>query len=129
MDIDLTELEALNAVIQATGAAVQEQGRAVVSRGALNIKNDWRANAAASARSHGRRYPYDVNYDISQTPGVIEAEIGPQSGRKELQSFLAAVLEFGSVHNPPHNDGGRALEAEEDRFAAAVEAMAQAVLE
>ena len=122
MGIDLTELEALNTAIAATAAAVQRDGRAVVSKGALNIKNDWKANATSSAGRHARLYPSSISYDVTEVPGAIEAEIGPDKARP--QGPLGNLLEFGSVHNPPHNDGGRALDAEEPRFVAAVEAMA-----
>lgn len=125
MAIDLTELEALDADLQATAEVVHREGRAVVSKGALNIKEGWRANATASARAHGRKYPYSISYDLLSEGIVIEAEIGPERHRPRVQGFLAEILEFGSVHNPPHNDGGRALTEEEPRFVTAVEEMAQ----
>jgi hypothetical protein len=124
MSADVSELLHLAAAIAATGAVVQQEGRAVVSRGALNIKNDWRTNAAASARSHGRLYPLTINYDLHSGPGYTEAEVGPDRSKDHLQASFGAILEFGSVHNAPHNDGGRALLAEEPRFVAQAELMA-----
>jgi hypothetical protein len=121
--IDLSGLDALTADIEGTRAVIEREGRAVVSKGALNIKNDWRTNAMASAGRHARLYPYTINYDIAQAGGVIEAEIGPDRSKDQLQAALGAILEFGSVKNAPHNDGGRALEAEEPRFQAAVQAV------
>lgn len=125
MDIDLSELEALSTAVAASGAAIQRDGHAVVVRGALNIKNDWKANAASSAGRAARLYPSTINYDVTEAPGVIEAEVGPDRSKDHLQASFGAILEFGSVHNPPHNDGGRALDAEADRFVAAVETLGE----
>lgn len=126
MGIDLTGLDALTAAIQGSRAVIEREGRAVVTKGALNIKNDWRANATSSAGRHARLYPASIGYDIAEGPGLIEAVVGPDKAK--AQGPLGNLLEFGSVHNPPHNDGGRALDAEEPRFAAAVEAVADQFL-
>lgn len=120
--IDLTELEALAEVIAASGAVVEQEGAAIVKRGAQNIKTGWRANAAASAGAHARLYPGSISYDVAAVPGVVEAEIGPDKARP--QGPLGNLLEFGSAHNPPHNDGGQALDDEEPRFVAQIEALA-----
>jgi hypothetical protein len=91
--IDLTELEAENARIAASHAVI------------------------------ARLYPASISYDVTEGPGVVEAEIGPDKGRP--QGPLGNLLEFGSAHNPPHNDGGRALDDEEPRFLAQVEALSE----
>ncbi|MFC4034542.1 hypothetical protein ACFO3J_24140 [Streptomyces polygonati] len=119
--IDLSELEALTASIAASTAIVQREGAAIVKRGAQNIKTDWRANAAATAGAHARLYPASISYDVTEAPGVIEAEIGPDKAK--LQGPLGNLLEFGSANSPPHNDGGRALGEEEPRFQAQVDAL------
>jgi hypothetical protein len=121
--IDLTELEALAADIARTEAAVAAEGAAIVKRGAQNIKTGWAANARASAPAHAPAYPASVSYDVTEAPGVIEAEIGPDKERR--QGALGNLLEFGSVHNPPHNDGGRALDDEEPRFVEQATALAE----
>jgi hypothetical protein len=123
---DVSQLVGLAVDLAASEAAVRQQARAVVSKGALNIKNDWRANARASSGRHARLYPSSIGYDLHSAAGLIEAVIGPDKGGP--QGPLGNLLEFGSVHNPPHNDGGRALLAEEPRFIAAVEALGLTVL-
>lgn len=124
MTIDLGELERISAALTASGVAVRTGGRAVVSRGALNIKNGWRNNAISSAGAHARLYPYTINYDLTSAAGVLEAEIGPDRAKKTQQASYGAILEFGTSRQAGHNDGGRALDEEEPRFIAAVEALA-----
>jgi hypothetical protein len=122
MSIDVSELLRVASSLAANTASLEAEARAVVSRGALNIKRDWQANATATAGRHARLYPRSISYDVTSGAGFIEAEIGPDKGK--AQGPLGNLLEFGSVHNAPHNDGGRALAAEEPRFAAQVEALA-----
>jgi len=96
---------------------------AIVTRGALNVKNGWRDNAIATSGRHARAYPYSISYDVTPIPGGAQAEIGPDKGKK--QGALGNLLEYGSSKNRPHNDGGRALLAEAPRFAAQVAALTQ----
>lgn len=125
MTADVRQLTRLAAVLGSQRAQAEAGMAAVVERGALNVKRDWRANATASATPHARLYPYTINYDIKPLPGGVAAEIGPDRAKKRQQASYGALLEFGSVNNPPHNDGGRALLAEAPRFAAAVLALAE----
>lgn len=108
------QLDALAAVFRANGVRAQIQARAVVSRGALNVKRGWQANATATAGQHARLYPASISYDMKPHPTGAQAEIGPDKTRP--QGALGNLLEFGSVKNPPHNDGGRALAAEQFAF-------------
>lgn len=119
MTIDVTALEAFAADLARNQAQLDQQARQTVSKGALNIKNDWRANAAATAGRHARHYPRTIGYDLTTAPGVgSEAVIGPD--KDELQGPLGNLLEFGTSQQGGHNDGGRALQAEEPRFLEAV---------
>ncbi|PJN24061.1 hypothetical protein [Kitasatospora sp. CB02891] len=127
MSADVTGLEALTADLARSAADVDRRAQQVVSKGALNIKNDWRANAAATAGRHARLYPMSIGYDLTAVPGIgVSAEIGPD--KSKAQGPLGNLLEFGSVKNAPHNDGGRALAAEMPRFTAAVEALGEELL-
>lgn len=85
------------------------------------MKNGWRANAQATSGRHARAYPFSVSYDVAAIPGGASAEIGPDKAK--LQGPLGNLLEYGSVHNRPHNDGGRALLAEHPQFEAQVIAL------
>ena len=122
MTADIRELVQLAVVFQASIPEAERAMVAAVTRGALNVKNDWRANARASAGRHARLYPGSISYDLTLIPGGAEAEIGPDKDKP--QGALGNLLEFGSVNNQPHNDGGRALLAEEPRFVAQVAAIA-----
>jgi hypothetical protein len=96
---------------------------AVVKRGAQNIKTGWQANALQSAGAHARLYPGSISYDVTEGPGVVEAEIGPDKDR--VQGPLGNLLEYGTSTQAGHNDGGRALDDEEPRFLAQVEALSE----
>jgi len=119
------ETEALAADLALAPARLIVALTAVVSKGALNIKTDWRASAAGLP--HAPLYPKSISYDMSVSANRIEAEVGPD---KTLpQGPLGNLIEFGSAHNPPHLDGARALAAEAPRFIdACAEAAQQAML-
>lgn len=114
---DMSDVRRLERHLARSIPRLRRDARAVTMRGALNIKNDWRTNARATARKHGRYYPGTVGYDFaSYGPDLFMAIIGPDKGG--TQGPLGAILEYGSVKNPPHRDGGRALDAETPRFEA-----------
>lgn len=93
----------------------RRDARKVLMRGAMNVKRDWRANARASSGRHAPMYPNSVGFDISSYgPDIVAATIGPDKGAP--QGALGNLLEYGSVKNPPHRDGGRALDTELPRF-------------
>lgn len=88
----------------------------VVSKGALNIKNDWRASL--SGLPHLPHLPAAIGYDMDVSPDGASAEIGPDKDKK--QGPIGSIVEFGTSKNPPRLDGQRALDAEEPRFEAAL---------
>ena len=95
----------------------QRDAVAVVEHAALNVKNGWKANAKRSSGHHARMYPATISYELALGPallGVVEAEVGPDKNKP--QGALGNLLEFGSVNNPPKNDGGRALRDEAPKF-------------
>ncbi|WNI16911.1 hypothetical protein [Actinacidiphila sp. ITFR-21] len=112
-DVELRRLEAhlIRLLPQAERDAI-----AAVRRGAVNIKNDWKANARASAPKHAPQYPNAIGFDVHRAGPVTIADIGPDKAGP--QGALGNLLEYGSARNPPHRDGGRALDAETPRFEA-----------
>lgn len=105
---------------RAGSEALIREVEGVVKRGAVNIKRDWRKNAKESAGQSARAYPYSIDFDgPHRRPGhVIEAEIGPDKDKR--QGALGNLIEYGSVNNPPNNDGKRAADKEHDKFADAI---------
>lgn len=123
MTADVRELTQLAAAFERNIPEAETQMTAIVTRGALGVKNDWKANAIITSRRHARAYPYSVSYDVRPIPGGAQAEIGPDKGRR--QGPLGNLLEYGTSRQAGHNDGGRALLAEAPRFAAQVVALTQ----
>lgn len=122
----MTELERLAADMAKAGPLVVRDVRGVVAKGALNVKNDWRRRAKRTARDTSRAYPYSITYDVAIGAHVVAAEVGPDKGKR--QGPLGNLIEFGSVNNPPTLDGQKALDAEEPKFLAAMQALAERAL-
>lgn len=118
------ETEALVADLAAAPARLAELLPPVVSKGALNVKGDWRTNA--SGNPHAPHYPFSITYDLAADATGVEAEIGPDKNLR--QGPLGNILEYGTSKNPPHLDGARALAAEEPRFIEACAVVAEKAL-
>lgn len=99
------DLERLISDLHAEAVLTDRDVRGVLSKGALNIKQDWRKRAQGI--KHAPRYPLSIGYDLK----ALSAVIGPEASA-DNQGFLGDVLEFGGAHNAPRNDGGQALDAE-----------------
>ncbi len=124
MSMDLSQVGALADELAMVGPVTRAKVRAVVERGARNIKADWRDGWQGLA--HAPALPAAITYDIESGPWIIEAEIGPD---KDLpQGALGNLLEFGSSKNAPHPAGQDALDREEPRFIAALEAIGAEIL-
>ncbi|MFF4536544.1 hypothetical protein [Streptomyces aureus] len=114
---DMSDVRRLEAHLLRAIPRARRDARMVVRKGAVNIKKDWRSNARASAPKHAPAYPSSISFDVAAYgPDVTLAIIGPDKGGP--QGALGNLLEYGSVKNPPHRDGGRALDVEEPRFEA-----------
>lgn len=104
----------------------------VVGRGALNIKKDAQRTIRGKLRgrkSHLRRYPYSIGYDVYQGLRGPTAEIGPDKNRKHLQGPLGAIVENGSLNSPPMPHMRPAAERELPKFTTALEDLAATLLE
>lgn len=118
------ETEALAADLAAAPGRALAGIVPVVSKGALNVKTGWRANASGNA--HAPHYPASITYDLAVDGAAVEAEVGPDKNLK--QGALGNILEFGTSKNPPRNEGGRALADEEPRFIDACQVVADEAL-
>ncbi|MGW8703356.1 hypothetical protein ACWGOK_41715 [Streptomyces eurythermus] len=121
---DMSDVRALQRHLARSVPQMRRDARAVTMRGAMNVKNEWRANARSSSGRHAPAYPSSVGFDLaSYGPDIVMATIGPDKGAR--QGALGNLLEYGSSKNPPHRDGGRALDAEEPRFEAQMAVLAE----
>jgi hypothetical protein len=96
----------------------------VVTAAAERVRADWAQRWSGMA--HAPALPAAVTKDVFPLPGSVRAEIGPDKSRR--QGALGNLLEFGSVHNAPRPGGLPALQAEEPRLEAALEALSASLL-
>jgi len=115
---DFSQLDAFAAVLAQAVPAIQPKVKAVVSKGALNIKNQLREEAEKSV--HFKGVAWTISYDITEDAGEVGAEIGPE---KKAAGNLGNIAYFGGVHGGGATlpDPQLALEVEADRFIAALE--------
>jgi hypothetical protein len=106
---DVTDLVQLLA--QAPAVAVVE-ARAIVKRGAQNIKTD--AQRRIGRPKHAPAYPSAISYETHESPVHAWAEIGPDKNKR--QGALGNILEFGSPTSAPHPHMAPAAEKELPRF-------------
>lgn len=102
----------------------------IVSKGALNIKTDWREGWTVAGRPGPGHIPHlikAVGYDTDHSGSGWSANIGPRADA--LQAGLAEYITYGTVNSPPHDAGKHALDAEEPGFVRAVAEAAVDLLE
>lgn len=110
-DIDTRELERLAASLGEMPAAAIGAARGVVSKGALNIKSDTRANISDDPT--WKHLSATVNYSMSGNAFYSEAVVGYDD---EGQGELAGIYEFGSARRAPHPTLYPAVARELPRF-------------
>ncbi len=122
--------QTLAAALLASNTKAVAETRAIVQKGAQNIKTEGRNNALRSAPTRHARAPYAITYDteVLRDGTTVDAEIGYD--KKLPGGALGNLLEFGGGkdYSPPHRDLARALEAEEPRFEQAISTMASRLL-
>ncbi len=109
--IDASELQKLSASFATASGRLPADARAVVSKGALNIKTDTREHI--SNDPYWKRLAQEVNYDMTGNAVQSVATIGYDD---EDQGELAGIYEFGSVKRAPHPTLIPAFEREAPRF-------------
>ncbi len=120
LKVDASEVQALAEILVKAAGVAPIEARAVVAKGALQIKND--ARRRVSGLAHAPAYPASITYDTNETATGAWAEIGPDKGKR--QGALGNLLEYGSVKNAPRPHMAPALEAEQPRFEKAMEDLA-----
>lgn len=120
IDIDTSDFDEFAGDVAAAVAEIGAGIPKVLSKGALNVKNDWRDALRASTSFKG--IAHSVSYDTRTGQGWSEAEIGPDNSRYPAGN-LANIAHFGN------SDGGGGtvadpqtfLDAEEPRLTKALE--------
>lgn len=126
---DTSELDQFAIELGKAGAVTQKGVRAVISKGALNIKKQQQAEMSES--THFGMIARTIGYDIREVSafggGVVEAEIGPNKYWRAAR--LANIAYFGTSRGGgtvPDPEG--ALQAEAPRTAKALlDLMAEAI--
>lgn len=126
MSFDASQVRAFAARLEAAGASTAREVRAVVTKGALNIKEQLRAEASGS--THFGQVARSINFDVRETSGGVEAEIGPDKQRSP-SGKLGNIAYFGTSRGGgtlPDPEG--ALQAEGERFERALLDLAEGAL-
>jgi hypothetical protein len=110
VQFEVSGLDELERDLRAAPLRVQLGARRVVDSSAVRVKREWLENARLTAGAHGRHYPDAIDFDAGWVPGGYEAQIGPRTDMP--QGGMGPGFEYGSVHQPPHLDGNRALDRE-----------------
>lgn len=118
--LDASEVRALAADMRPVPEVLAKDVRAVVVKGAMNIKNDQRRAASQSRHfEFARAITFDIHGGSLFGTAVIEAEIGPVKGKP---GSLANIAYFGTSRGGGTvEDPGAALERESVRYNAALE--------
>ena len=126
MPADASELRAFAAELGTVPDSVVRKIRPVVSKGALNIRNQMRSEMQQS-RSFKQIAP-TINYDLNVQQDGMEAEIGPDKRRRAAR--LANIAYFGGANGGGGTvrDPARALEDEGDNFENALAKLLEGVL-
>ncbi|MET0426279.1 MAG: hypothetical protein ABW046_20590 [Actinoplanes sp.] len=110
-------LKGLIADLERAAMVTPVETRAVVQKGALNVKTGWRRRW--SGLGHAPAVAKSITYDTTARGLTFGAEIGPENHKR--QAPLANLLEYGSVNNAPIPGGAPALEEERPKFERALE--------
>jgi hypothetical protein len=120
-EIDFTQVDRLARDLEAVPEETRPKFRAVVSKGALNVKNGMRDEAVSSR--HYKHFSRSISYDLI---GDFEAEIGPDKER--MQGALGNILYFGTSKNAPVLDIMGPISRELPRTADAMADVAEDIL-
>ena len=118
--IDTSEVRALAADMRQVDHRLTRHVVPVVERGAMNVREQLRAEAASSAHFRmARHITYDMKYAGFGAGGVIEAEVGPE---KAGAGNLANIAYFGGANGGGGTvpDPQGAADSELPRFAKAL---------
>lgn len=111
---DASEIYKLGVDLAQVGAKSIPAVRQVMSDAGDAFANEWRSNATATSGEHGKHYPESISAELAFSVTSVAVDVGPESARK--QGGMGRGFEFGSVNQPPHLDGLRALDGMQARL-------------
>lgn len=114
VEVEIDGADELAAAFEQAPIEVMGAIRRAVDVSAESLQRDWRANARKSSGRHGKRYPSSITYDVTDDDGGVHADVGPDRAR--LQGRMGPGFEYGSVNQPPHYDGAKALAVNQQPF-------------
>jgi hypothetical protein len=133
VSFDSPELESLFSDFVAAPAKLRVAVRAVVVKGAVNVKADARARfveqqGSSRLRGYLPRYASSITFDVAEVGSdEVSAEIGPTVSAGNQGAFGPGI-EFGSVRHAPMPHLMPALDAEEPKLLLALETVIGDVL-
>lgn len=107
MKIDASDLTALSRDLGALGARATSAVFGVYRKAGNELRDTWQANARETSGTHGKHYPNSITMDMLIGRDIV-AEVGPDT--RLPQGSMGPGFEFGSVNQPPHLDGQRAVD-------------------
>ena len=116
------EIRALAADLTVSAARMVGPMRKVWQEIGDKTAEQWAENARATSGVHGKHYPNSIDAEL-QFSANLSVEIGPNSAKK--QGVMGRGFEFGSVNQPPHLDGLKAV----DKMTPVVEQVARAAID
>lgn len=111
---DASEIYGLGDGLAEVGAKTVPAVRQVMSDAGDAFANEWRSNATETSGEHGKHYPASITSELAFSVTSVAVDVGPESARK--QGGMGRGFEFGSVNQPPHLDGLRALDGMQARL-------------
>ena len=77
----------------------------VIAEGAQFLADQWRRNAEQTSGEHGKHYPKSIDTERVVSTDIV-FEVGPNPSKKQGRMSF----EEGSVNQPAHLDGAKALD-------------------
>jgi hypothetical protein len=105
---DASEVYKLAADLSAVGAKTVPAVRGVMAEVGEAFAREWSANAVETSGEHGKHYPASIDSELAFDLRGVSVDVGPN--RDKPQGSMGRGFEFGSVNQPPHLDGLRALD-------------------
>lgn len=117
---DASEIYDLAGDMSAVGPKMVPALRGVMDQVGEFVADDWRDNAVETSGEHGKHYPKSIDSELVFDATGVSVDVGPNSAKK--QGSMGEGFEFGSINQPPHLDGLRAVDGAQQRIERVVDA-------